>query len=490
MSQPYDGRDTDRSYHAPGSVQRARESVQANMLRDERAAQSSRPLPELDESENRSNLPRPNRQPQSQPRYLRHKVPSASDGKSGQVISRPTQLPQWPLAVSNASSPGYPGPNVSRSSPEGMQHAPQRPPRPSQSRIPSMLDPSRPQQPTPVFTSRTQAPETSRAENDKQNARSPEDEPQRQTASSSGTLPDFPLPAATNPTAPLRKSTTLGPPPSSRRGASSFYSSTSYVSPIPEESPRSKSHGSYASSAAMPESWPADSPHAASPQYGDAFYEESSTEKSRESIYDDYGDESQLVRSASLGKKGKPSLVTTKAPSGANIGDKRPRITPLPVGSDGTGYASALTNSSETMPTPRDPQVSNQSSNEIGIPSSEAILKAFARASTSEPVDSSPGSDESPQAAHRPNLKRPPRLDMDAVRDAEARGSLTSLPDLIRRATRLAAMIEKGRRPTSRLDTLDTYLNEKGGDGNYAGKKMAEVARGDASSLMLTLSLN
>jgi hypothetical protein len=46
---------------------------------------------------------------------------------------------------------------------------------------------------------------------------------------------------------------------------------------------------------------------------------------------------------------------------------------------------------------------------------------------------------------------------MDAVRDAEARGSLTSLPDLIRRATRLAAMMDRGKRPASRLNGLNDF---------------------------------
>jgi hypothetical protein len=46
---------------------------------------------------------------------------------------------------------------------------------------------------------------------------------------------------------------------------------------------------------------------------------------------------------------------------------------------------------------------------------------------------------------------------MDAVRDAEARGSLTSLPDLIRRATRLAAMMDRGKRPASRLNDLNDF---------------------------------
>ena len=41
--------------------------------------------------------------------------------------------------------------------------------------------------------------------------------------------------------------------------------------------------------------------------------------------------------------------------------------------------------------------------------------------------------------------RRPPRLDVDVVRDAEARGSLTSLPDLIKRATRLASNLDRGK---------------------------------------------
>jgi hypothetical protein len=54
----------------------------------------------------------------------------------------------------------------------------------------------------------------------------------------------------------------------------------------------------------------------------------------------------------------------------------------------------------------------------------------------------------------RPGGRRPPRLDLGAVRAAEARGSLTSLPDLIRRATRLATNLEHGR-TASRNDLLN-----------------------------------
>ncbi|RMZ82698.1 hypothetical protein DV738_g1455, partial [Chaetothyriales sp. CBS 135597] len=44
-----------------------------------------------------------------------------------------------------------------------------------------------------------------------------------------------------------------------------------------------------------------------------------------------------------------------------------------------------------------------------------------------------------------PVTRRPPRLNIDAVRDMEARGSTTSLTDLIKRATRLAANLDRGR---------------------------------------------
>lgn len=52
--------------------------------------------------------------------------------------------------------------------------------------------------------------------------------------------------------------------------------------------------------------------------------------------------------------------------------------------------------------------------------------------------------------------KRPPRLDIDAVRDMEARGSTTSLTDLIKRATKLASNLDRGK-TASRLGMLDMF---------------------------------
>lgn len=58
--------------------------------------------------------------------------------------------------------------------------------------------------------------------------------------------------------------------------------------------------------------------------------------------------------------------------------------------------------------------------------------------------------------------KVPPRLDMNAVREAEARGSLTSLPDLIRRATKAAAMLDDGKRPASGNWGRDSFAGANG----------------------------
>ncbi|OAQ68462.2 hypothetical protein VFPPC_04697 [Pochonia chlamydosporia 170] len=457
MSQPYDGRDMDRSYNIPGSVKRAREQVQGTRGQDGQATRR----PPQDSNLIESSTPlRPPPQGLSQSKFAKNRMPSSQETKSGQTISRPKQVPQWPLANTGTVPTAFVDPTSPQSPTPKSQQVPERPPRPSQSRIPSILDQSKPQQPIPVFTSRSAIPDSPQENLDINNPLSPSGSSARQTISSVGTIPDFPIPAPTSSSMPPRKSAILGPPPSSRRGASSFYSNASFVSPIPEESPRSRSHGSYASSAAMPESWPAGSPQAGSPGYGDAFYEESITEKSRESGYDDFGDESQLVRSASLGKKGKPALITTKGSSNS-ASNMRRGPAPVQTTHDNEGYLSAATSSSETVPTLKKPRASYVNTTSRESLSSEAILQAFATASSSDPRDANQVGDAPRQQTRLSAMRRPPRLDIDAVRAAEARGSLTSLPDLIRRATRLAAMIDKGKRPASRLDTLEGYLNEK-----------------------------
>ncbi|KXL45560.1 MAG: hypothetical protein FE78DRAFT_70810 [Acidomyces sp. 'richmondensis'] len=76
--------------------------------------------------------------------------------------------------------------------------------------------------------------------------------------------------------------------------------------------------------------------------------------------------------------------------------------------------------------------------------------------------------------SERAGKPRPPRLNVDAVREAEARGSLTSLPDLIKRATRLASNLDRGK-TASRLgmnwfDGADTEPEKSdSGNGRHSG---------------------
>ncbi|KAI2637682.1 hypothetical protein GGS26DRAFT_588053 [Hypomontagnella submonticulosa] len=362
-------------------------------------------------------------------------------GQIGMAISRPTPLAQWPLAgpisapSTNDSEPYRP--------PPGRSQPPQRPPRPS--RVPSILDASRIQEHTPVFQytpqnariSELSAPDTIQSTSSRQSSNS-----------SVGSIPDFPLPVATAPLPASRRSVTLGPPPSSRRGASSFYSTASFVSPIPEESPRTRSHTSYASSAAIPESFgslsPGYSPHA--PSVDDTIAEES--------VVSDDADESRLVRNASIGKRGRPALVNTGS-SERSDSTLRPGPKPIQGGPfrDGTGYIEASSSSS-----------GNGSREAVGAAlTADSMLNVFESASATDPSSIRKAA-PSPRPYRLSAIRRPPRLDIDAVRAAEARGSLTSLPDLIRRATRLASLMERGRRPASRFDDLDFPEDVYGGD--------------------------
>lgn len=294
----------------------------------------------------------------------------------------------------------------------------------------------------------------------------------------------------------------MGPPPIARRGASSYYSQASYVSPIPEESLRSQpTHDSYASSAAIPSSWGSESPGY---DYDDAYYEKERgyghdvIEEGRESRESNDNDDAGLIRSASLGKRAKPSVITTKS------SDKLERPSPAPQqrpylermgGMDGDKEVATTTwnrmNAARAKEEQREtmwPKAGasplaggtglidkSASSSETDIPAlaatapplpknapklnSKEMLSAHSAASNLQPGGPSPTRTPSPGFSRLSAMRRPPKLNIDAVRDAEARGSLTSLPDLIRRATRLAAMMDRGKRPGSRL-ALDDFPSE------------------------------
>lgn len=80
-------------------------------------------------------------------------------------------------------------------------------------------------------------------------------------------------------------------------------------------------------------------------------------------------------------------------------------------------------------------------------PRIESVRGGLEKGGALSPTDSEQV--QPPTGAHSEPVgrKRRPRLnvDMDAVREAEARGSMTSLTDLIRRATRLASNLDRGK---------------------------------------------
>lgn len=417
MSLPQNGRAMELPEAAGGSVHRARERMGAGMVRDDQQG-TGRP----------------------QPRALQGRT-----GPVGAAISRPTQIPQWPLPSFPTPEP-YPGPESNLQTAQ-RQRPPQRPPRPSH--VPSILDNSRIQDPTPVF--QYQARDGRDSDQESNSSVTPASSSTQ--TDSTASVPDFPMPTTTGPPAmpPPRRSVTLGPPPSSRRGASSFYSNISYVSPIPEESPRVRSYTSLASSAAMPESWGSISAGNSS-GYSDVHYGDSIRSSSNESGQED-GRGNKIVRSASIGKRGKPHIVMHKATPSAGASEPTYLATAQenPF-ADGTGLANASSSDSLKVP-----------SNSSTPPSAEA--------SSSESVQSRRVMAPPPAMGYNrlSAIRRPPRLDMEAVEKAQARGSMTSLPDLIRRATRLAAIIDRGdKRPGSRFDELD-YPDEKMG-GAYSDR--------------------
>lgn len=202
----------------------------------------------------------------------------------------------------------------------------------------------------------------------------------------------------------------------------------------------------------MPESWGSISA-GNSPGYSDSF-----GSSFNESGQND-GVGSKVVRSASIGKRGKPHIVMHKSTPSAGTTEPTDwapaQENPF---ADGTGLANASSSDSLRVPSKSSTPLSAAASSSESLQSRRAMAPP-------------PGMGYSRLSA----IRRPPRLDMEAVEKAQARGSITSLPDLIRRATRLAAIIDRGgKRPGSRFDDLD-YPDEKMG-GAYSDRFSGEFS--------------
>lgn len=294
-----------------------------------------------------------------------------------------------------------------------------------------------------------------------------EDMSRKSATSSTGSIPfmtDFPPPLP-----PQNKTSHLAPPNPMRSGMDR----RSSVSPIPEELPDSptilnKPYGPKRVTASSWNSEQRESDILGAYMDGDSDSAQGSPEHG----------EVTLVRQASLGKRGKPSLRTISKP---NV------ETPQLAGRNGeTGTQSEQTNDANLKEivvglATRD-SFGSDVSKESGIDPEKPPIVRGEDMSTPHSYDDnmrSLGIENLPQRAPtlsemRPGARRPPRLNMSAVRDAEARGSLTSLSDLIKRATRLATNLEHGR-TASRNDLLNVGGGSRYPFGTLCSKPQAEA---------------
>ena len=484
-----DGRPKNGKHSPSGSVKRARERAAAG-LPTEHPKMPPYPTPLSIKSPRRS----PPKDTSPTDRTQRAQYPS-------QAISQPSGLLrglQPGLKPPPQGSSAYPGPQD--------QHAgrgpPQRPARPNMA--PPMIQTSnlRDNQPAPLQLQRPsnqESPQRNYWEDGGESTGSNRPLTTSSYGSSTGSIPDFPstpsIPVPPVPTFQPPPRRNLGPPPSARKGGSSYYSQTSFVPPIPEE--MSDAHSSYASSHVIPGvSW-ADGP----PEYymGSGIDEEEETStvggnSGRASSAGDHDERSDLVRQGSKGRPKVTSLETVESGDESDIGERRMRELDWQAKQDERwrpGFAAGGVN---TDPIGRHNFRNNgrlqqpysgyeSDANFLDSPRSSSPMPPLAGNSlyfgdpspTSSPIDprvnqilghlekggalASSGTASPEPAINERGFKRPPRLNLDASTQVMGRGSATSLPELIRRATKLASNLDRGK-TASRIGMLD-LLNAK-----------------------------
>ncbi|CBF76828.1 hypothetical protein AN4767.2 [Aspergillus nidulans FGSC A4] len=275
---------------------------------------------------------------------------------------------------------------------------------------------------------------------------STKEDPFRKSAASSlgsiPSIPDFPppLPSQNNaaslaPTAPMR----------------SGMNRRSSVSPIPEELPDSPTILNKPYTRLTASSW--NSEQQESEVLG--AYMDNNSEGALESPEHA---EVSLVRQASVGTRGKPSLRTISKPSADGMVGGAGR-TETPIGQTNDASLKEVAAGLSTRNS-----FSSGSFKESDIDPEKPPIVLENDTNAQHSYDNDMRSVEKETAAlpqrtptmseMRPGARRPPRLNINAVREAEARGSLTSLSDLIKRATKLATNLEHGR-TASRNDLLN-----------------------------------
>ncbi|KAJ5624563.1 hypothetical protein N7510_000872 [Penicillium lagena] len=438
-----------------GSVKRARQLLEAGVRPERSSSPVPKPPPILIRNVNQQ-MKWPLRESSQQPyppnHHPRYMVPRGPPPRAP-----PPQRPQRPGEVSSQ----VPSPSVytARSSQDNAR----RPTQPSSHPHPNQ-PPSRPQTSDDIPASPVSTTSTTLG-----GSIATDELFRRSGCSSTPSVPDvppFPPPPPEPQYDPRRRTAGLVPPPNARRGQRARRSS---VSPIPEENPDPRNTlGSLASSRAMPSSW--GSGLAESEILGAYLDVESDSDddydSDNHSNHNDDNSES-LVRSASLGKRGKPTMRTFQKPGTASDAnaetqsnntkqDESATAAGAAVGAIVAGVAahpqtlrpptperkgSASTASSDGSTKGVDPE-------KPPIVQDESVYSAMNEKKEDLPMAAPTMSD------NRPGGRKPPRLDMGAVRNAEARGSLSSLTELIRRATKLASNLDRGR-TASRADLVD-----------------------------------
>lgn len=462
-----------------GSVRRARK--RAGQIGDEPQATINPDPIQID----------PQVQPSSEPQYSQYTSRGNRQPPMPQMPSIPSAHRPPPIDTSGIPSRSSPGKRTNSPSPElsgGRGPPPQRPPRPNF--VPSLVHPSQREQLSEQHPEYWESMSPHGQDRFSERYSSGSSRPTTgSTSSSPGPIPDFPVPSNPPTSSPTpRRIPNLGPPPSARKGGATYFSPNSFVAPIPEEQP--DSHNSYASSHAIPASWGDGPPE----NYLDGGIDEEDEDgvgsSGRQSRAGDHDESTGLVRKVSIGKAGKPALRSIK--SGEGLHD--PRSPQEPSSATSKAGLSAVAAAAAGGPAARSPMSPRNDESKGQLYSQLEDTSAFPAplrpsAATSKGGSQPTSGSRTPTTPLDPRVKqvlgglekggalassgrtspfspttstmsekggkRPARLNLEAVKENEGtRGSTSSLPELIRRATKLAANLDRGR-TASRLGFLN-----------------------------------
>lgn len=325
-------------------------------------------------------------------------------------------------------------------------------------------------------------------------------------------MPDFPLPVVpSTPSPPMRRGANLGPPPSARKGASMYYSQNSYVSPIPEEMP--EGHSSYASDQVVPSSWgdgppsyymgedneeaggikaPSMSPGGQDPNLAtdsqDSAGYRNPSRRSKGSSKEVFGSHvlgyqeayspaalspisaansdtsnSRLWPAGGVSESGSPVDQPVNHPQ--DVDGPRPKYLapPREVSPAFNTPISPVSRSQTPFNTPFSPV--SRSQTPVGSKGKNVIRTPETRDPFNTEATVSPLTFTDPSTAER-EQKRPPGLNLTPPKSGDVRSSQTSLPELIRRATKLASNLDRTR-TASRVGAWDGIRgNEKSARGD------------------------